>query len=106
MLIVGAVLCGMRFPEKRSDVAFQEFEWHGVVDFGEEIESSVKKGIATQALVLMFRPYKGSWVQPFGCFASLNAASCTILHEVILKATVLLFNHKAIVKNFVCDGLL
>jgi hypothetical protein len=85
-------------------VAFQEFEWHGVVDFGEEIESSVKKGIATHALVLIFRPYKGSWVQPFACFASLNAASCTTLHEVILKATVLLFNHTAIVKNFVCDG--
>lgn len=81
----------------------KRLEWHGFVDFGEEIESAVKNGIATHALVLMFRPYKGSWVQPFACFASLNAASSTILHEVILKATVLLYNHKAIVKNFVCD---
>jgi hypothetical protein len=82
----------------------KRLEWHGVVDFGEEIESAVKNGIATLALVLMFRPYKGSWVQPLASFASLNAASSTILHEVILKATVLLYNHKAIVKNYVCDG--
>jgi hypothetical protein len=82
----------------------KRLELHGVVDFGEEIESAVKNEIATHAVVLMFRPYKGSWVQPFACFASLNAASSTNLHEIILKATVLLYNHKAIVKNYVCDG--
>ncbi|XP_045036372.1 uncharacterized protein LOC123477088 isoform X5 [Daphnia magna] len=79
-------------------------EWHGIVDFGEDIEAPIKNGIATHALVLMFRPYKGNWVQPFACFASENAASAIILHEVIVKAIVLLYNHSAIVKNVVCDG--
>lgn len=79
-------------------------EWHGIVDFGDDVEGAVKSGIATHALVLMFRPYKGKWVQPFACFASKNAASYTILHEVIIKSIVLLHNNNAIVKNLVCDG--
>ena len=52
----------------------------------------------------MFRPYKGNWVQPIACFASKNAASAAILHEVIAKAIVLLYNNNAIVKNLVSDG--
>ena len=81
-----------------------KLEWHGVVDFGDDIEAAVKDGVATHALVLMFRPYKRNWVQPIACFASKNAASATILHEVIAKAIVLLCNNNAIVKNLVCDG--
>jgi hypothetical protein len=79
-------------------------EWHGIVDFGEDIKGAVKSGIATHALVLMFRPYRGNWVHPFACFASKNAASFTILHEVIVKGIVLLHDNDAIVKNLVCDG--
>jgi hypothetical protein len=79
-------------------------EWHGIVDFGEDIKGAVKSGIATHALVLMFRPYRGNWVHPFACFASKNAASFTILHEVVVKGIVLLHNNNAIVKNLVCDG--
>lgn len=81
-----------------------KLEWHGIVDFGDDIETAVQAGVATHALVLMFRPYKGNWVQPIACFASKNAASATILHEVITKAIVLLHNSNAIVKNLVCDG--
>ena len=81
-----------------------KLEWHGIVDFGDDIHTPVKDGIATHALVLMFRPYKGNWVQPIACFASLNAASGQILHEIIVKAIVLLHNNNAIVKNLVCDG--
>lgn len=79
-------------------------EWNGIVDFGDDIKGAVKSGIATHALVIMFLPYKGKWAQPFACFASKNAASFTILHEVIIKAIVLLHNNNAIVKNLVCDG--
>ena len=74
-----------------------------MVDFG-DTETAVKDGIATHTLVFMFRPYKGNWVQPIACFASQNAASAQILHELIAKAIVLLHNHNAIVKNVVCDG--
>lgn len=49
-------------------------------------------------------PYRGNWVQPFACFASENAAWAIILHEVIVKAIVLLYNRRAVVKNLVCDA--
>ena len=55
-------------------------------------------------LVFMFRPYRSKWVQPFACFASKGAATGEILFELILKATVTLFNHSAIVKGVVSDG--
>jgi len=79
-------------------------EWHGVVDFGDGLADSKEKGIADHALVFMFRPYTGDWVQPFACFATKGAAKGDVLHELLTKATCTLFNHSAIVKNFVSDG--
>lgn len=56
-----------------------------MVDFGEDVKGAMKNRSATHALVLIFRPYKGSWVQPFACFASRNAASFPILYEIIVN---------------------
>lgn len=79
-------------------------EWHGVVDYGKELETPVNDGIANHALVFIFRPYMGNWVQPIACFASENAASGQILQELIVKASCLLHKSNAIVKNVVSDG--
>lgn len=89
-----------------SDLTFDQklLEWHGIEDYGEGVNESVERGIADHALVFMFRPYKGDWVQPFACFASKGAAKGDILHELLTKAICLLFNHNAIVKNCVSDG--
>jgi hypothetical protein len=90
----------------KKDISWQanRLEWHGVVDFGPDIKTAAQNGIATHCLVLMFRPYLGSWIQPIACFATLNAASGTLLYEIVTKAIVLLYNHDAIVKSTVCDG--
>lgn len=79
-------------------------EWHGISDYGEDIQTPVKNGLATHALVLIFRPYIGNWIQPIACFACTNAASGPLLQEIVLKAIVLLHNNNAIVKSTVCDG--
>lgn len=81
----------------------QTLEWHGVVDYG-ELETPVKNGVANHALVFIFRPYRGNWVQPIACFASENAANGDVLHELITKATCLLHQSNAIVKSVVSDG--
>ena len=79
-------------------------EWHGVVDYGPDVTTIAKDGIATHCLVLIFRPYTGNWIQPIACFATLNAASGPVLYEIVMKAIVMLHNHDAIVKSTVCDG--
>ncbi|KAK4027799.1 hypothetical protein OUZ56_016940 [Daphnia magna] len=63
-------------------------------------QGSLRKGIADHALVFMFRPYEGDWVQPFTCFATKGAAKGEIRFELLTKAAFLLYNQVAIVKNF------
>ncbi len=88
----------------KKDISFDKatMEHHGIVDFGDGMDTSKETDIADHVLVFMFRPYK--WVQPFACFASKGAASGTVLFELITKAIVTLFNHCAIVKGVVSDG--
>lgn len=50
-------------------IQLNTLEWHGIVDCG-ELKPSVKNGVANHALVLIFRPCRGNWVQPIACFAS------------------------------------
>lgn len=51
------------FDEKSilADLTFDAklLEWHGIVDYGENIKESFEKGLADHALVFMFRPYEG-----------------------------------------------
>lgn len=90
----------------KKDITWDAFklEWHGIDDFGKDVDTQVGDGIADHVLVLMFQPYKSNWVQPFACFASKGTASGVILHEIITKAICTLYRHNAIVKNTVCDG--
>jgi len=81
-----------------------KLEWHGKVNFGDDIITKVENDLADHVLVFMFRPYKHSWVQPFACFATKGAASGEMLHELVIKAICALNTHSAIVKNCVSDG--
>lgn len=105
MLIVGAVLCGMRFPWKkiwrgipRIWMAWCCWFWRGNWIICEERNSYTR----SRANIQTIQGKLGATIRVF-CLTKCSY-SCTTLHEVILKATVLLFNHTAIVKNFVCDG--
>lgn len=42
-----------------------------------------KKG--DHALVFMFQPFQGKWVQSLGCFLSRGSASGTILHKLVIE---------------------
>jgi hypothetical protein len=90
----------------KKDISFDKgtLEHHGIVDFGDGMDTNKETDIADHVLVFMFRPYRAKWVQPFACFASKGAASGTVLFELITKAIVALLNHCAIVKEVVIDG--
>lgn len=90
---------GMRW-DRRS------MKWKGVTDYGDVVfESDVPiAGVATHALVFMWRCYRTNGVQVFAIFATKNAAPGQILAELVVKALVAHYKVGAVVKNMVCDG--
>ncbi|KYN26683.1 hypothetical protein ALC57_03946, partial [Trachymyrmex cornetzi] len=46
-----------------------------------------KKG--DHALVMMFQPFQGKWVQSLACFLSKGCASATVLHQLIVECIIL-----------------
>lgn len=60
--------------------------------------------LADHALVLMFKPFLRSWVQPIGVFAAKNAVSGEKLHQITKEAVCVLENLGAKVTCIINDG--
>lgn len=83
----------------------QKLQFDGHADYGDGINIEKHEGqLADKVLVLIFRPYRASWIQPFAVFSSRGGAPGDLLHQLVSKAIVALHAHDAIVKNEVCDG--
>lgn len=97
----------MRVPllVKKNSSALNE-EWtENYVGTAESLNSTTEiPNLADHALVLIFRPYKASWIQPIAVFASKNAASGAQLQNIDLKAMIMLEEADARVLSTVCDG--
>ncbi|KAL6417759.1 hypothetical protein ACFW04_014356 [Cataglyphis niger] len=55
----------------------------GFVDLGQYTLKEQKKKKGDHALVLMFQPFKGTWVQSLACFLSVGNTSASILHKIM-----------------------
>ena len=66
--------------------------------------SSRDPPLADHALVIMYRPYLSSWVQPIAVFAAKNAVPGEQLEKIVRRAIVTLENVGAKVLNITCDG--
>jgi len=82
----------------------RRLEWDGVVNYGSDFPDLPCDALADHALVLVFRPYKLSWIQLIASFATKGAAPGDVLHRIVMKAVTSLYFKGAIVKNVVCDG--
>ena len=80
--------------------------FEGFVDYGTAglHLSEHKDELADHALVLIFRPYRYSWIQPIACYATKGACKGELLTELMARAITVLDQHEAIVKSVVCDG--
>lgn len=79
----------------------------GMVDFGNlttgNLTTDVHTKEANHALIFLFQPLLGGWVQTIGfCFAATTLTAG--LTKLILQAITLLANCGAVVKKLVCDG--
>lgn len=61
----------------------------GFTNLGQYTPENQKGKKGDHALVFMYQPFKGKWVQALGCFLSTGSASGTILHQLIIECIVL-----------------
>jgi hypothetical protein len=64
----------------------------------------MKNVVGDHALVFMFRPFQGKWVQAIGCFLTKNNADGGILANLIIEAITLLETSKYFVDGVISDG--
>ena len=78
----------------------------GFVNFGDDVTRVSKRDgeLADHALVLIFRPFRESWIQPIAVYTTKGACPGTILHEILSRAIIALDMNGAIVKSIVCDS--
>lgn len=98
VLFIGSLLIdemklmeGFRF--NRNTCQFQ-----GFVDLGEYTSEHQKNEPGDHALVLMFQPFRGKWVQALACFLSKGCATSKVLTCLILDCITYLEN-----AGFFCD---
>lgn len=63
---------------------------NGFTNLGEYTPLHQKNEKGDHALVMMFQPFRGSWIQSLACFLSKGCASATVLHHLIIECTILL----------------
>jgi len=76
----------------------------GFTDLGNHTPEAQKEQLGNHALVLMYQPFSGSWIQPIGCFLSRGAAASDVLYQIILESVILLENSGLRISAITSDG--
>ena len=67
----------------------EKLEMEGFTNLGKYTPKHQSNQKGDHALVIMFQPFKGKWVQTLGCFLSKGSASGTVLHQILMEAIIL-----------------
>lgn len=76
----------------------------GFTDLGKYTPEHQQGEKGDHALVVMFQPFKGKWVQALACFLSKGSATGTVLHQILLEAVMLTERAGLKVDGISCDG--
>lgn len=60
----------------------------GFTDLGAYTPKHQSRKRGDHALVLMFQPFKGKWVQTLACFLSKGSATGIILHQLVMECII------------------
>ncbi|KAJ8911512.1 hypothetical protein NQ315_012483 [Exocentrus adspersus] len=77
---------------------------NGFTDLGDYTPLHQKNMQGDHALVIMFQPFRGSWVQALAAFLSKGCASATVLHHFIIECIMLLERSGFYVDVVTTDG--
>ncbi|XP_077277352.1 uncharacterized protein LOC143905672 [Temnothorax americanus] len=67
----------------------KNLRFQGFTNLGKYTPEHQKSKKGVHALVLMFQPFLGKWVQSLACFLSKGCASEVILHKILMESIVL-----------------
>lgn len=98
-LIADEMQVGQAVSFDRTSLLFK-----GFVDLGKYTPKHQANKLGDHALVFLFQPFCGNWVQAIGAFLSVGCASGDILHHLLLEAIVLLENAGYYVDVVTTDG--
>lgn len=76
----------------------------GFTDLGKHTPEKQKNHLGNHALVFMYQPYAGDWVQTIGSFLSRGACASEELYLLVMEAIILLENAGFHVNSVVTDG--
>jgi len=76
----------------------------GFVNLDQYISEEQKNKKGNHALVLMFQPFKRTWVQSLAYFLSLGNTSASILHKIIMECIILTEQSGLKIDAVVSDG--
>lgn len=76
----------------------------GLVNLGKHTPEGQKHEMGDHALVLMFQPFQGPWVQVVAAFLSKGAASGHVLEKIVLEGVLLMEQHGFHVDEIVTDA--
>lgn len=76
----------------------------GFTDLGEHTSESQKKQLADHALVFLYQPFRGKWIQKVAAFLSKGAANGEVLSHLVSECIILLENHGFHVDVVTTDG--
>ena len=82
----------------------QKLEMEGFTNFGRYTPKHQQGKKGNHALVIMFQPFRGKWVQSLGCFLSKESANGTVLHQILIEAIILAENAGLKVDAIASDG--
>lgn len=82
----------------------QTFDVLGFTDLGEHTPADQRETLGNHALVLMYQPFSGPWIQPIGSFLSRGAAPSAVFYEIMMEAIILLENSGFRVNVVTSDG--
>lgn len=76
----------------------------GFTDLGQYTPEHQKTLRGDHALVIMFQPFRGNFVQTLGCFLSKGSANGSVLQKIILEGIILAEKAGLFIDAVVTDG--
>ena len=74
------------------------------MDLGEYTPEHLKHTRADHALIFMFQPFQGNWVQVVGLFLSKDSVTSEILQKLLMECIILLEKAGLFVDGVVSDA--
>ena len=82
----------------------QTMKFQGFIDLGHFTPAEQKNELGDHALVFMYQPFRGKWVQTLACFLSRGAAPGKILHHLVMETIILIERSGFFVDAVLSDG--